>query len=137
MGIGPEGGLRDTRTRSRIAGLTPNARSSQSVVGMKPSEGSGKEGDMSVGRLGARLVIGGLFIGHGTQKIFGWFGGPRPAGPQGLMGSNDMRPAEGHAPFSGATETVGGAPLGARPAAPPGAGGPARGGDPAPPQGHL
>ncbi len=35
---------------------------------------------MSVGRLGARLLIGGLFIGHGTQKLFGWFGGPGRAG---------------------------------------------------------
>jgi putative oxidoreductase len=23
-----------------------------------------------------RAVIGPLFIGHGTQKLFGWFGGP-------------------------------------------------------------
>src|SRR4051812_49664641 len=127
MGIGPEGGLRDTRTRSRIAGLTPNARSSQSVVGMKPSEGSGKEGDMSVARLGARLVIGGLFIGHGTQKIFGWFGGPRRAGTQGLMGSNHMRPAEGDAPFPRAAGTGGGNPLAARPGTPPASAAPARG----------
>jgi len=28
-----------------------------------------------VGRLLARGVIGGLFIGHGTQKLKGWFGG--------------------------------------------------------------
>jgi putative oxidoreductase len=31
---------------------------------------------MSVGRLAARVVIGGLFIGHGTQKLKGWFGHP-------------------------------------------------------------
>lgn len=30
---------------------------------------------MSLGRLVLRSVIGGLFIGHGTQKLFGWFGG--------------------------------------------------------------
>ena len=109
----PEGGLRDTRTRSRIAGLTPNARSSQSVVGMKPSEGSGKEGDMSVGRLGARLLIGGLFIGHGTQKIFGWFGGPGRAGTEAMMEHIDMRPAKVHALLAGTTETVGGTLLAA------------------------
>jgi uncharacterized membrane protein YphA (DoxX/SURF4 family) len=28
---------------------------------------------MNIGRLFARLTIGGLFIGHGTQKLFGWF----------------------------------------------------------------
>ncbi len=38
---------------------------------------------MSVGRLGARLLIGGLFIGHGTQKLFGWFGGPDGPAPRG------------------------------------------------------
>ncbi len=30
---------------------------------------------MGVGRLLVRSVIGVLFIGHGTQKLFGWFGG--------------------------------------------------------------
>ena len=30
---------------------------------------------MGFGRLLLRTVIGGLFIGHGTQKLFGWFGG--------------------------------------------------------------
>jgi uncharacterized membrane protein YphA (DoxX/SURF4 family) len=28
---------------------------------------------MSFGRVLARLTIGGLLIGHGTQKLFGWF----------------------------------------------------------------
>jgi len=31
---------------------------------------------MSVGRLAARVVIGGLFMGHGTQNLKGWFGHP-------------------------------------------------------------
>jgi putative oxidoreductase len=30
---------------------------------------------LKIGRLLLRLVVGGLFIGHGTQKLFGWFGG--------------------------------------------------------------
>jgi putative oxidoreductase len=30
---------------------------------------------MGLGRLLARVVIGGLFMGHGTQKLLGWFGG--------------------------------------------------------------
>jgi putative oxidoreductase len=80
---------------------------------MKPSEGSGKEGDMSVGRLGARLLIGGLFIGHGTQKIFGWFGGPGRAGTEAMMEHIDMRPAKVHALLAGTTETVGGTLLAA------------------------
>jgi putative oxidoreductase len=30
---------------------------------------------MGLGRLLVRSAIGGLFIGHGMQKLFGWFGG--------------------------------------------------------------
>ena len=63
---------------------------------------------MSVGRLAARVLIGGLFIGHGTQKLFGWFGGPGRAGTEEMMESLQMRPARAHAFAAGATETVGG-----------------------------
>lgn len=68
---------------------------------------------MSVGRLGARILIGGLFIGHGTQKLFGWFGGPGRAGTEGMMESLQMRPAKVHALAAGVTETVGGTLLAA------------------------
>jgi putative oxidoreductase len=30
---------------------------------------------MKIGRLLLRLTVGGFFVGHGTQKMFGWFGG--------------------------------------------------------------
>ena len=30
---------------------------------------------MKIGHLLLRLAVGGFFIGHGTQKLFGWFGG--------------------------------------------------------------
>jgi putative oxidoreductase len=68
---------------------------------------------MSVGRLAARLVIGGLFIGHGTQKLFGWFGGPGRSGTERMMESIQMRPPKVHAVLAGATETVGGSLLAA------------------------
>ena len=35
---------------------------------------------MALGRLVFRLVVGALLVGHGTQKLFGWFGGQGPAG---------------------------------------------------------
>ncbi len=31
--------------------------------------------EMKIGRLLLRLSVGGFFVGHGTQKLFGWFGG--------------------------------------------------------------
>jgi putative oxidoreductase len=68
---------------------------------------------MSAGRLGVRLLIGGLFIGHGTQKIFGWFGGPGRAGTEAMMESLELRPAKVHAVLAGTTETVGGSLLAA------------------------
>jgi putative oxidoreductase len=30
---------------------------------------------MKIGRLLLRVAVGGFFFGHGTQKLFGWFGG--------------------------------------------------------------
>ncbi len=60
---------------------------------------------MSVGRLAARAVIGGLFIGHGTQKLFGWFGGPGRTGTEGMMEPLQLRPAKLHATLAGVTET--------------------------------
>src|SRR5215211_1120329 len=64
---------------------------------------------MSIGRLAARTVIGGLFIGHGTQKLFGWFGGPGLKGTEQMMGALDMRPTRANALAAGISETAGGA----------------------------
>jgi len=64
---------------------------------------------MHIGRLAARAVIGGLFIGHGTQKLFGWFGGPGLEGTEQMMGALDMRPTRANALAAGVSETAGGA----------------------------
>ena len=66
---------------------------------------------MQIGRLAARAVIGGLFIGHGTQKLFGWFGGPGLSGTEQMMGALDMRPTRANAIAAGLSETAGGALL--------------------------
>lgn len=63
---------------------------------------------MQVGRLVARAVIGGLFVGHGTQKLFGWFGGPGMEGTEQMMGALEMRPTRANALAAGMCETVGG-----------------------------
>jgi putative oxidoreductase len=73
---------------------------------------------MNVGRLAARVIIGGLFIGHGTQKLKGWFGGPGLDGTAGMMESLEMHPPRRNAFAAGATETVGGAMLAAGMATP-------------------
>jgi putative oxidoreductase len=62
-----------------------------------------------VGRLLARLAIGGLFVGHGTQKLFGWFDGPGLENATGMMEKLGLRPARRNAIAASATETVGGA----------------------------
>src|SRR3712207_8668934 len=78
---------------------------------------------MQIGRLAARVVIGGLFVGHGTQKLFGWFGGPGVSGTEQMMASLDLQPPRQHALAAGVTETAGGALLAAGLATPPAASG--------------
>jgi putative oxidoreductase len=68
---------------------------------------------MNIARLAGRLVIGGLFIGHGTQKLMGWFGGPGIEGTQGMMESLEMHPPKANALAAGISETAGGTLLAA------------------------
>jgi len=63
---------------------------------------------VSVGMLILRVVVGLLFIGHGTQKLFGWFGGGGPEGTSGFFGSLGYRSPRTMALVGGLTETVGG-----------------------------
>jgi putative oxidoreductase len=58
-----------------------------------------------------RLLIGGLFIGHGTQKLFGWFGGHGVEGTAGFFESIGLRPGKQNAIAAGASEAAGGALL--------------------------
>jgi putative oxidoreductase len=66
---------------------------------------------MNTGRLVARTVIGGLFVGHGLQKLTGKFDGPGIEGTKDMMEALEMRPAPLHAYAAGAAETAGGALL--------------------------
>jgi putative oxidoreductase len=58
-----------------------------------------------------RAVVGGLFIGHGLQKLLGKFGGFGIEGTGGWMESVGMRPGKVQATVAGAAETGGGALL--------------------------
>jgi putative oxidoreductase len=68
---------------------------------------------MKIGRLLLRVVVGGFFVGHGTQKLFGWFGG------NGLQATADgfhqmgLRPGKANAIAAGGAEAGGGALLAA------------------------
>src|SRR5258705_12676466 len=60
-----------------------------------------------------RLLIGGLFIGHGTQKLFGWFGGHGLEGTGGFFEALGLKPGKTNAVVAGVGEAGGGAPLAA------------------------
>lgn len=64
---------------------------------------------MAWGLLVIRLVVGLLFIGHGAQKLFGWFGGYGPKGTGGWMESVGIKPGIVMAVVAGLMELVGGA----------------------------
>jgi putative oxidoreductase len=66
---------------------------------------------MNVGRLLLRLSVGGFFIGHGTQKLFGWFGGHGLDATAQAFESMGLRPGKRNAIAAGAAEAGGGALL--------------------------
>jgi putative oxidoreductase len=66
---------------------------------------------MKIGRLLLRLVVGGYFFGHGTQKLFGWFGGHGLEGTGQFFEAIGLRPGKRHATAAGAAEAGGGALL--------------------------
>jgi putative oxidoreductase len=68
---------------------------------------------MSVGRAILRAIVGALFVGHGTQKLFGWFGGSGPDATAQTMEKLELRPPKAHAIAAGAAEAAGGAMLAA------------------------
>jgi putative oxidoreductase len=66
---------------------------------------------MKIGRLLLRLTVGGFFFGHGTQKLFGWFGGHGlDATAQGFE-QIGLHPGKRNAIAAGASEAGGGALL--------------------------
>ncbi len=64
---------------------------------------------LASGLLLIRLVIGLLLVGHGAQKLFGWFGGYGPKGTGGWMESIGIKPGVFMAVSAGLMELLGGA----------------------------
>jgi putative oxidoreductase len=64
---------------------------------------------MPFARLLVRATLGLLFVGHGTQKLFGWFGGGGPEETAQSFEAMGLRPGRRHAMAAGVAETAGGA----------------------------
>ncbi len=65
-------------------------------------------GDQDVGLLIARLVFGLVMSAHGTQKLFGWFGGYGLAGTGGYFEQLGFRPGRAFAAMAASSELTGG-----------------------------
>lgn len=63
---------------------------------------------IALGLFMIRLVVGLSFVGHGAQKLFGWFGGYGPKGTGGWMESIGIKPGVAMAVAAGLTELIGG-----------------------------
>jgi putative oxidoreductase len=66
---------------------------------------------MRIARFATRTIIGGLFIGHGTQKLAGWFGGSGLEATSAAFDSMGLRPGKRNAIAAGVSEAGGGALL--------------------------
>lgn len=69
-----------------------------------------KQGGMmrDIGLLILRLVMGGLLVGHGSQKLFGWFSGPGLKGTAGFLESMGLKPGTPWASAAATSEFGGG-----------------------------
>jgi putative oxidoreductase len=63
---------------------------------------------LNIGLLILRIVLGGVLIGHGAQKLFGWFGGKGLPGAYKMIDTMGFRPVWLWAWMSGLTEFGGG-----------------------------
>ena len=66
---------------------------------------------MDFGVLVLRVVVGLVMAAHGSQKLFGWFGGHGLAGTGGFLEQLGFRPGRFFAAAAGTTEFVGGSLL--------------------------
>jgi putative oxidoreductase len=66
---------------------------------------------LDLGRILLRATVGAIFIEHGTQKLFGWFGGHGPDGTGQFFESVGLRPGKQQAIAAGTAEAGGGALL--------------------------
>jgi putative oxidoreductase len=70
--------------------------------------GGRRSGKMSTGLLIARVVFGIVMAAHGTQKLFGWFGGHGIAGTGAFFDALGFRPGRTMALAAGLSEITSG-----------------------------
>src|SRR5947209_4731827 len=73
----------------------------QTATGARPTA-------LDEGMLLLRIVVGLTMAAHGSQKLFGWFGGPGFSGTANFLGEMGFRPGALHAMLSGGSELGGG-----------------------------
>jgi putative oxidoreductase len=66
---------------------------------------------MGAGTTVLRVVVGAVFVGHGLQKLKGYWGGPGLEGTEKMMETMEMHPAPLQARAVAIAETAGGAAL--------------------------
>lgn len=64
---------------------------------------------MKLGLALLRTIVGALFMGHGLQKLAGWFGGHGLEATGQAFEGMGLAPGRRHATAAGASETLGGA----------------------------
>lgn len=67
--------------------------------------------DAGYGPLALRMLVGVIFVAHGAQKLFGWFGGYGLEGTGQFFGSIGLNPGTVLALLAGAAEFFGGLAL--------------------------
>ena len=67
--------------------------------------------DTNFGQLALRLPVGIIFVAHGAQKLFGWFGGHGLEGTGQWMASIGLEPGYTMALLAGSAEFFGGLAL--------------------------
>jgi len=70
--------------------------------------GKSLEAYADVGTLCLRIAIGVIFLAHGSQKLFGWFGGPGLAAMGDAFSQMGFQPGLFWAAVAGASEFFGG-----------------------------
>jgi putative oxidoreductase len=75
--------------------------------GHNPFKSSRKERVMAYGILFLRVVVGAVLFAHGSQKLFGWWGGGGVRATAGFFGALGFRPPTAMAVMAGVSEAAG------------------------------